>query len=115
MNGQKIIKVWKMAQPMAVARAGDSPSCPKNEARLLTHGTGGKGQPPGLSHFDTGHAKPLVYCCSHWASWSIQDGYCCVAVVACWVVVVVVAAADMICGAGVLGGTAASADSLTAS
>lgn len=41
MNGQKIIKVWKMAQPSAVDSAGDSPSCPKNEARLLTHGTGG--------------------------------------------------------------------------
>ncbi|CAG7204432.1 hypothetical protein PICSAR235_04093 [Mycobacterium avium subsp. paratuberculosis] len=54
-----------MAQPKAVDRAGENPSWPKNEARPLTNGTGGNGQPPGLRSLDTGQAKFCVYCFSH--------------------------------------------------
>ena len=36
MNGQKIIRVWKMAQPRALDRAGEKPIWLKNEARPLT-------------------------------------------------------------------------------
>lgn len=54
-----------MAQPKAVDRAGENPSWPKKEARPLTNGTGGNGQPPGLRSLDTGQAKFWVYCFSH--------------------------------------------------
>lgn len=54
--GQKIIKVWKAAQAMALARAGENPGiCVRKEVMPLTNGNGET-----ASHWDSGPLTPAA-------------------------------------------------------
>src|SRR5689334_23239827 len=104
-----------MNQPNAVASAGLMPGiCMKNEDTALANGTAGIGQPSGYISFPSGQRTFWVKSDSAFASWSCHDvaggASEAVSVAAAWTS----PPGTTIAGAGVVTGTAARADSLTA-